>query len=108
MSRASLPKISFHVSLSKPILLAGGPRELVLAVSFVSIYLAFAVSVAFGIWWGLPAGMVIAFPGIKALRKLASYDQLIDVIFWRTQKYKPFYRARGRRIKPTSYPDWKK
>lgn len=86
-----LRQLPIHRSLSRPTLLLGGDRELVLACALVCGILCFSV----GTWWGVAMGVTLWILSMAILRRMANSDPLMRQVFGRYQKYRAFYKASG-------------
>jgi len=93
---SNLARSRVHRALSRPNLLMGADRELVLLTGLVSIILIFVVLT----WYAALFGMAIWLVAVAALRMMAKADPLMRRVYLRHVSYKAYYR-------PTSTP-WRK
>jgi type IV secretion system protein VirB3 len=93
---SNLARSRVHRALSRPNLLMGADRELVLLTGLVSIILIFVVLT----WYAALFGMAIWLVAVAALRMMAKVDPLMRRVYLRHVSYKAYYR-------PTSTP-WRK
>ncbi|PYE92945.1 type IV secretion system protein VirB3 [Rhizobium sp. PP-F2F-G38] len=85
-----------HRALSRPNLLMGADRELVLITGLASVILIFVVLTVYSAIFGLAVWIVI----VGALRMMAKSDPMMRQVYLRHISYKPTYR-------PTTSP-WRK
>ncbi len=78
-----------HRALSRPNLLIGADRELVLITGLAAVILVFVVLTPYSVLFGL----VLWFAIIGILRLMAKSDPLIRQIYLRHISYKSYYRA---------------
>ncbi|MGP8437800.1 hypothetical protein ACT2FY_38915 [Paraburkholderia fungorum] len=106
--RSELMQVTIHASGVRTLNFMGGDRRLVLGGAFFSLYLAFMLSMRYGVWYGVPASVVVWGLWIALMRRLAVFDpQWLDVVR-RHRKYKAIYPARGRFNAPVpTYKDFK-
>jgi type IV secretion system protein VirB3 len=93
---SSLQRIRIHRALSRPNLLMGADRELVLVTGLASIILIFVVLTWVSALFGLAIWTVI----VGLLRMMAKADPLMRRVYLRHITYRPHYR-------PTSSP-WRR
>lgn len=93
---SSLKSIRIHRALSRPNLLMGADRELVLVTGLASIILIFVVLTWVSALFGLAIWTVI----VGLLRMMAKADPLMRRVYLRHITYRPHYR-------PTSSP-WRR
>ncbi|QLF71752.1 VirB3 family type IV secretion system protein (plasmid) [Peteryoungia desertarenae] len=91
-----LKRSRIHRALSRPNLLMGADRELVLATGLAAVILIFVVLTIYSVILGLSIWMMI----IGLLRLLAKSDPLMRQVYLRHLSYRSSYR-------PTSSP-WRK
>jgi type IV secretion system protein TrbD len=87
-----LRTVPIHVSLTRPILLAGADRELTL-INVVAIF-----ALLFGIGfsrWTFGVGVLMATAGQWALGRVTRYDPDFRRIYARHVQLQPFYPARA-------------
>ena len=92
----SLQRTRIHRALSRPNLLMGADRELVLFTGLASIILIFVVLTWISALFGLAVWTVI----VGLLRMMAKADPLMRRVYLRHITYRPHYR-------PTSSP-WRR
>ncbi len=92
----SLHRNRVHRALSRPNLLIGADRELVLMTGLAAVILIFVVLTAYSILFGVAVWIV----GVGLLRMMAKSDPLMRQIYLRHICYQPHYR-------PTATP-WRK
>ena len=92
----SLQRTRIHRALSRPNLLMGADRELVLVTGLASIILIFVVLTWISALFGLAVWTVI----VGLLRMMAKADPLMRRVYLRHITYRPHYR-------PTSSP-WRR
>ena len=92
----SLQRTRIHRALSRPNLLMGADRELVLVTGLASIILIFVVLTWVSALFGLAIWTVI----VGLLRMMAKADPLMRRVYLRHITYRPHYR-------PTSSP-WRR
>lgn len=93
---ASLHHHRIHRALSRPNLLLGADRELVLVTGLAAIVLIFVVLTFYSVLFGL-AGWTLV---VGVLRVMAKADPQMRRVYIRHIRYRPVYR-------PTSTP-WKR
>lgn len=94
--RTRLHRKAIHRALSRPTLLIGADRELVLLAGLAAVILIFVVLTAYSVMIGV-AGWTIV---LGVLRAMAKSDPLMRQIYIRHISLRPHYR-------PTSSP-WRK
>ncbi|MBU0682727.1 MAG: VirB3 family type IV secretion system protein [Candidatus Omnitrophica bacterium] len=82
-------KIPIHKSLTQPVLIAGGERQLVMLISFTSL----AIWVAGTNLLALTLALIVWFIGIAFARAIAKGDAHRTKIFIRHVKYHDYYPA---------------
>ena len=92
----SLHRNRVHRALSRPNLLIGADRELVLMTGLAAVILIFVVLTAYSIFFGVAVWIIV----VGLLRMMAKSDPLMRPIYLRHICYKPHYR-------PTATP-WRK
>jgi len=95
-SLSRLHRSRIHRALSRPNLLMGADRELVLITGLASVILIFVVLTVYSALFGIGAWVTI----VGVLRMMAKSDPLMRRIYIRHISYKPYY-------KPTSSP-WRR
>jgi type IV secretion system protein VirB3 len=88
-SGSSLIHSRIHRALSRPNLLMGADRELVLLSGLAAVILIFVVLT----WYAVIFGMMLWLVTIAALRMMAKADPLMRRVYLRHVSYKSFYRA---------------
>ncbi|TAV87052.1 conjugal transfer protein TrbD (plasmid) [Rhizobium ruizarguesonis] len=78
-----------HRALSRPNLLMGADRELVLITALAAIILIFVVLTIYSALFGATLWIVI----VAALRMMAKADPLMRRVYIRHMAYRPSYRA---------------
>ena len=91
-----LSRSRIHRALSRPNLLMGADRELVLLTGLASASSAFVVLT----WFSVPFGIAIWIGVVAALRMMAKADPMMRQVYVRHIGYRPNYR-------PTSSP-WRR
>jgi len=86
---SNLSRSPVHRALSRPNLLIGADRELVLLTALAAIILIFVVLT----WYAALFGMAIWVIAVAALRMMAKVDPLMRRVYVRHISYKAFYRA---------------
>ena len=86
---STLSRSPVHRALSRPNLLIGADRELVLLTALAAIILIFVVLT----WYAALFGMAIWVIAVAALRMMAKVDPLMRRVYVRHISYKAFYRA---------------
>ncbi|RWB32105.1 conjugal transfer protein TrbD [Mesorhizobium sp.] len=88
-SGASLARSRVHRALSRPNLLMGADRELVLLTGLASVILIFVVLT----WYAALFGAAIWLVAVAALRMMAKSDPMMRRVYLRHITYKAYYRA---------------
>ncbi len=86
---SNLSRSPVHRALSRPNLLMGADRELVLLTALAAIILIFVVLT----WYAALFGLAIWLIALAALRVMAKADPLMRRVYIRHISYKAFYRA---------------
>lgn len=86
---SSLAHSRIHRALSRPNLLMGADRELVLLTGLASAILIFVVLT----WYAAVLGAAIWLVAVAALRMMAKSDPLMRQVYVRHIAYRPAYRA---------------
>ncbi|MDR7030921.1 conjugal transfer protein TrbD [Rhizobium rosettiformans] len=86
---SNLSRSPVHRALSRPNLLMGADRELVLLTALAAIILIFVVLT----WYAALFGLAIWLIALAALRMMAKADPLMRRVYIRHISYKAFYRA---------------
>ena len=84
-----LARSRVHRALSRPNLLMGADRELVLLTALAAIILIFVVLT----WYAALFGIAIWLVAVAALRMMAKSDPLMRRVYLRHISYKTSYRA---------------
>ncbi|TPM98672.1 conjugal transfer protein TrbD [Mesorhizobium sp. B2-1-5] len=90
---SQLHRVRIHRALSRPNLLFGADRELVLVTGLASVILIFVVLTWFSALCGIALWAVI----VGLLRLMAKTDPMMRTVYLRHIRYRPHYR-------PTSTP----
>lgn len=88
-SVSSLQTNRIHRALSRPNLLMGADRELVLVTGLAAIILIFVVLTVYSVLIGIAIWMVI----LGLLRRMGKADPMMRRIYLRHLRYRPHYRA---------------
>lgn len=88
-----LHRVRIHRALSRPNLLFGADRELVLITGLASVILIFVVLTWFSVLFGMAVWIFI----VGILRMMAKADPMMRSVYTRHIRYRPHYR-------PTSTP----
>jgi len=86
---SSLAHSRIHRALSRPNLLMGADRELVLLTGLASAILIFVVLT----WYAAVLGAAIWLVAVAVLRMMAKSDPLMRQVYVRHIAYRPTYRA---------------
>lgn len=86
---SNLSRSRVHRALSRPNLLMGADRELVLLTALAAVILIFVVLT----WYAALFGIAIWLIAVGALRMMAKADPLMRRVYIRHISYKAFYRA---------------
>lgn len=86
---SSLIRSRIHRALSRPNLLMGADRELVLLSGLAAVILIFVVLT----WYAAIFGMALWLVAVAALRMMAKADPLMRRVYLRHVSYKSMYRA---------------
>ncbi|MEK1931541.1 MAG: conjugal transfer protein TrbD [Pararhizobium sp.] len=86
---SALTRSRVHRALSRPNLLMGADRELVLLTALAAVILIFVVLT----WYAALFGAAIWLVAVAALRMMAKSDPLMRRVYLRHIAYKTFYRA---------------
>lgn len=78
-----------HRALSRPNLLMGADRELVLLTGLAAVILIFVVLTIYSALFGVAVWIVI----VGLLRMMAKADPLMRQVYFRHISYKPYYKA---------------
>lgn len=106
--RSELTQVMIHASGVRPLTFMGGERALVLSGLLFCLYLAFIISMRYGVWYGVPAGGIAWAIWITLMRQMGKSDPQMWQILKRHRKYRAFYPARGRFNAPLPpYKDFK-
>ena len=90
---SQLQRVRIHRALSRPNLLLGADRELVLVTGLASVILIFVVLT----WFSALFGMAVWICIVGMLRMMAKADPMMRAVYLRHIRYRPHYR-------PTSTP----
>ncbi|TIQ41885.1 MAG: conjugal transfer protein TrbD [Mesorhizobium sp.] len=88
-SGANLARSRVHRALSRPNLLMGADRELVLLTGLASVILIFVVLT----WYAALFGAAIWLVAVAALRMMAKADPMMRHVYIRHVSYKAYYLA---------------
>ncbi|KAA3448158.1 conjugal transfer protein TrbD [Mesorhizobium sp. SARCC-RB16n] len=88
-SGSALISSRIHRALSRPNLLMGADRELVLLSGLAAVILIFVVLT----WYAAIFGMMFWLVAVAALRMMAKADPLMRRVYLRHVSYKSFYHA---------------
>lgn len=88
-SGSNLIRSRIHRALSRPNLLMGADRELVLLSGLAAVILIFVVLT----WYAAIFGMMFWIVAVAALRMMAKADPLMRRVYLRHVSYRTFYRA---------------
>ncbi|MFT3967357.1 MAG: conjugal transfer protein TrbD [Sphingobium sp.] len=86
---SALIRSRVHRALSRPNLLMGADRELVLLTGLAAVILIFVVLT----WYAALFGVAVWLVAVAALRMMAKADPLMRRVYVRHVSYKPYYRA---------------
>ena len=86
---SNLFRTRIHRALSRPNLLMGADRELVLLTGLAAVILIFVVLA----WYATLLGIAIWVVAVAALRMMAKADPLMRKVYIRHIRYRPTYRA---------------
>lgn len=86
---SNLSRSPVHRALSRPNLLMGADRELVLLTALAAVILIFVVLT----WYAALFGLAIWMIAVAALRMMAKADPLMRRVYVRHISYKALYRA---------------
>lgn len=86
---SNLSRSPVHRALSRPNLLMGADRELVLLTALAAVILIFVVLT----WYAALFGLAIWLIAVAALRMMAKADPLMRRVYIRHISYQTFYRA---------------
>jgi type IV secretory pathway TrbD component len=88
-SGSNLARSRIHRALSRPNLLLGADRELVLLTGLAAAILIFVVLT----WYAALFGVAIWLMAVAVLRMMAKTDPLMRKVYIRHISYRPSYRA---------------
>lgn len=86
---SELNRSRIHRALSRPNLLMGADRELVLLTGLAAVILIFVVLT----WYAALFGVAIWLIALAALRVMAKSDPLMRRVYLRHIAFRPYYRA---------------
>lgn len=86
---SSLTRSRIHRALSRPNLLMGADRELVLLSGLAAVILIFVVLT----WYAALCGIALWLIAVAVLRMMAKADPLMRRVYLRHIAYRPIYRA---------------
>jgi len=86
---SALHRNRIHRALSRPNLLLGADRELVLVTGLIAVTLIFVVLTVYSAILGAAVWIAI----VGALRMMAKADPVMRQVYLRHISYKPYYRA---------------
>jgi type IV secretion system protein VirB3 len=87
--RDSLTELPFYTALNKPLLLAGGERELMMMSGLVSLTLIFVALSLQSAIIGIALWLFLS----TVLRMMAKKDPMMSKVYVENMKYKKFYPA---------------
>lgn len=90
--RTGLTRSRIHRALSRPNLLMGADRELVLMTGLASAISAFVVLT----WFSVLFGIMVWISVVGALRYMAKTDPAMRRVYMRHMRYRPIYRPTTR------------
>lgn len=93
---SNLQRNRIHRALSRPNLLMGADRELVLVTGLAAVILIFVVLTLYSTLFGIAVWILV----VAALRMMARSDPMMRRVYIRHISYRPYYR-------PTSTP-WRR
>lgn len=88
-SLSGLQRNRIHRALSRPNLLMGADRELVLLTGLAAVILIFVVLTVYAALFGIAVWVVI----VGLLRMMAKFDPLMRQVYIRHISYSPYYKA---------------
>ncbi|WP_018240667.1 conjugal transfer protein TrbD [Ensifer sp. BR816] len=88
-SLSGLQRSRIHRALTRPNLLMGADRELVLLTGLAAVILIFVVLTVYSALFGIAVWVVI----LWLLRMMAKFDPLMRQVYMRHISYYPYYRA---------------
>lgn len=88
-SLSGLQRNRIHRALSRPNLLMGADRELVLIAGLAAVILIFVVLTVYSALFGMAVWIVI----VGILRMMAKADPMMRKVYIRHVSYKPTYKA---------------
>ncbi len=88
-SLSALQRNRIHRALSRPNLLMGADRELVLLTGLAAVILIFVVLTIYSALFGIAVWIVV----LGLLRMMAKSDPLMRQVYIRHISYKPYYKA---------------
>ena len=97
-------QIIIHQALTRPLLLAGAERELVLINLTIIMALIFGVGIH---WLSISVALLLATVGHWGLTRIAKHDPQMRLLYIRHVRYKDYYpaqssvRSKSQLIKPT-------
>lgn len=86
---SNLQRNRIHRALSRPNLLMGADRELVLITGLAAIILVFVVLTVYSALFGIAVWIVV----VATLRMMAKADPMMRRVYIRHISYRPTYRA---------------
>lgn len=86
---SGLDRSPIHRALSRPNLLLGADRELVLLTGLAAIILIFVVLTPYSALFGVVVWVVV----VAVLRMMAKADPMMRRVYARHVGYRPYYRA---------------
>jgi type IV secretion system protein VirB3 len=91
-----LRRLPIYRSLSRPQLLLGAERELVLVLGMLAAILVFAAQTLVAVL----AGSALWLAGVCLLRRMAKADPFMSRVYLRHIRYRAYYPARSRAAGP--------
>ncbi|WP_085034796.1 conjugal transfer protein TrbD [Ensifer aridi] len=92
-SLSALQRNRIHRALSRPNLLMGADRELVLLTGLAAVILIFVVLTVYSALFGTAVWVLI----VGLLRTMAKVDPLMRQVYIRHVSYRPYYKATSSR-----------
>jgi type IV secretion system protein VirB3 len=88
-SLSRLQRNRIHRALSRPNLLMGADRELVLITGLAAVILIFVVLTLYSVLFGIAVWVLV----LGVLRMMAKSDPLLRQVYIRHISYRPYYKA---------------
>jgi len=93
---AELRRIPFHTALSRPDLLFGCERQLILVIGLVCLVLVVVVLTKLAV----VLGILTWFGAVAALRAMAKADPVLSKVYLRHVRYRAYYPAHATLFAP--------